>query len=87
MNCGGGGQNAQFMPLFSYENKLQIFVLLFPSFYTSGSGSTDPNECGSDRIRIQITDNYLPLFKLIVVRKSLNEISRLGAQKVLGAAL
>ena len=24
--------------------------MLFPSFYTSGSGSTDPNESGSDRI-------------------------------------
>ena len=26
----------------------------FPSFYTTGSGSPDPNECGSDRIWIQI---------------------------------
>ena len=29
--------------------------MLFPSFYTSESGFTDPNECGSDRIRIHLT--------------------------------
>ena len=95
---GSGSRGIQLRKILSLTNKirclffagnflLDLFFLLFPSFYTSGSGSTDPNECGSDRIRIQITDIYLPLFKLIVVRKSLNEISRLGAQIVLGAAL
>ena len=29
-----------------------------PSFYTSGSGSTDPNESRSDRIRIHTTAKY-----------------------------
>ena len=37
-----------------------IYLLnsVFPSFYTSRTGSefTDPNECGSDRIWIHITD-------------------------------
>ena len=28
--------------------------LIFPSFYTSGSGSTDQNEWGSDRIHINV---------------------------------
>ena len=34
----------------------------FPSFYTSGSGSTDPIESGSDRIRIHTPALMLPLF-------------------------
>ena len=34
--------------------KLLFFFLLYPG---PGSGSTDPNECGSDRIRIHITAN------------------------------
>ena len=31
------------------EEKQKIFLLntVFPSFYTFGPGSTDPNECGS----------------------------------------
>ena len=32
--------------------------MLFSSLYSSGSGSTDPNECGSDRIQIHIATTY-----------------------------
>jgi len=43
----------------SCEKKHNFFLtLLFLSFYNSESGSTNPNECGSDRIRIHITEYW-----------------------------
>ena len=36
------------------KSLLVVKLLIFSLFYTPGSGSTDPNECGSDHFRIQI---------------------------------
>ena len=35
-----------------------VKFLIFPLFYTPCSGSTDPNECGSEWIRIHIPELY-----------------------------
>ncbi len=45
------------VPTLASEKNLFVKLLIFPLLsYTPGSGSTGPNECGSDRIRIYISD-------------------------------
>ena len=47
--------------------------MLFPLFYTSGSGSTDQKECRSDQIRIHITalsNNVVILMLLLLTCRS-----------------
>ena len=53
--------------------KKTIFLLnsVFPSFYTSGSESTDPNKCGSDQIWIRLrTNSFFMEYRFILGWKS-----------------
>ena len=58
--------------LFPTKKKRLLVELFFPlhfipSFYGSGSGSTDPNECGSIRIHITASISYIVIIRLFLI--------------------
>ena len=58
--------------LFPTKKKRPSVELFFPlhfipSFYGSGSGSTDPNECGSIRIHITASISYIVIIRLFLI--------------------
>ncbi len=42
-----------------------VKLLIFPLFYNPGSGSTDPNECRSERIHITALEAFVVVDALL----------------------